>query len=33
MSTTTFVDAAVNSAQPCPGRPYTSFGTWSLTLP
>jgi hypothetical protein len=28
-----FVDAAVNSSQPCPGRLYTPFGTWSLTLP
>jgi hypothetical protein len=27
------VDAAVNSAQPCPARPYSAFGTWSLTLP
>ena len=29
----TFVDAAVNSSQPCPARPYTPFGTWSVTLP
>jgi predicted extracellular nuclease len=29
----TFVDAAVNSLQPCPDRPYTVFGTWQTTLP
>jgi hypothetical protein len=29
----TFVDAAVSSVRPCPDRPYTSFGTWRLTLP
>jgi predicted extracellular nuclease len=29
----TFVDATVNSTQPCPDRPYTAFGTWSTTLP
>jgi hypothetical protein len=29
----TFVDAAVNSAQPCPARPFISFGAWSLIVP
>lgn len=29
----TFVDAAVNSLGPCPDRPCTSFGTWSMSLP
>jgi hypothetical protein len=29
----TFVDAAVDNRQPCPGRPYTPFGTWRMTLP
>jgi hypothetical protein len=27
------VDTFVNNAAPCPGRPFTSFGTWSRTLP
>ena len=25
-------DAAVHSQVACPGRPYTSFGTWSMSL-
>jgi len=28
-----FVDTAVNSSAACPNRPFTTFGTWSLTLP
>ena len=28
-----FVDVFLNSEIPCPGRPFTSFGTWSLVLP
>jgi hypothetical protein len=30
-----FIDVAVNSATPCtgPGRPFTPFGTWSVTVP
>ena len=27
------VDAPVNSKIPCPGRPFTPFGSWSTTLP
>jgi hypothetical protein len=26
-------DVFVNIAAPCPVRPFTSFGTWSITLP
>jgi hypothetical protein len=29
----TSVDAAVNSSVACPARPFTSWGTWSRTLP
>jgi hypothetical protein len=34
-TTRTSADAAVTSAKACTGtgRPYTSFGTWSMTLP
>lgn len=28
----TFIGVFVNSSAPCPARPFTSFGTWSLTL-
>jgi hypothetical protein len=27
----TFIDKAVNSSVACPNRPFTSFGTWSIT--
>lgn len=27
------LEVLVNSAQPCPGRPFTTVGTWSVTLP
>ncbi len=27
------LDVAVNSTAACPGRPYMSFGTWSMALP
>ena len=27
------VDVAVNDSLPCPGRAFTSFGTWSVSLP
>ena len=27
------IDVLVNSAQACPGRPFTTVGTWSVTLP
>ena len=29
----TIIDVAVNNKAPCPARPYTPFGTWSITLP
>jgi len=32
-SSRTSADAFVNSSAPCPARPFTSFGTWSRTLP
>jgi FG-GAP repeat len=32
-SSRTSADALVNSSAPCPARPFTSFGTWSSTLP
>jgi len=32
-TSTTAVDAFVNSVEPCPARRYTSLGTWSITLP
>ena len=28
-----FIDKLVDSKSTCPGRPFTSFGTWSVTLP
>ena len=28
-----FLDVFVNSAVACPSRPFTAFGTWSITLP
>ena len=28
-----FVDAPVNSSVACPGRPFTSLGTWNITTP
>jgi len=28
-----FVDILVDNKTPCPNRPFTSFGTWSRTLP
>jgi hypothetical protein len=28
-----FVDVPVDNKTPCPNRPFTLFGTWSLTLP
>lgn len=28
-----FVDVGVDSTAVCPNRPFTSFGTWSVTLP
>ena len=27
------IDVLVNSSQACPGRPFTTVGTWSITLP
>jgi hypothetical protein len=27
------IDVLVNSTQACPGRPFQTFGTWSITLP
>jgi hypothetical protein len=29
----TFVDVPVDNKTPCPNRPFTPFGTWSLRLP
>ena len=29
----TSADAFVNNAAPCPDRPFTTFGSWSTTLP
>jgi hypothetical protein len=29
----TSADAFVNNAAPCPARAFTTFGTWSRTLP
>ena len=28
-----FVDVAVSDSEACPARPFTPFGTWSITLP
>jgi hypothetical protein len=28
-----FVEAAVTDSAPCPARPFTTLGTWSVTLP
>ncbi len=30
-SARTFLDEALDSSIPCPNRPFTSFGTWSIT--
>ena len=32
-SNRSYVDAFVNTSAPCPARPFSSFGTWSATLP
>jgi hypothetical protein len=32
-SSRTFIDEALDSLTPCPGRPFTAFGTWSITVP
>jgi hypothetical protein len=31
-SSRTFIDKLVDSGTPCPGRPFTAFGTWSATF-